>query len=79
VAAVIATTLSPSVFSPVVGLKIFSKVEISIALFSMIQATVSGLLIGILFQHFYGRTDTVVRVATPPGEIALGGALAPGH
>jgi hypothetical protein len=79
VAAVIATTLSPSVFSPIVGLKIFSKVEISIALFSMIQAAVSGLLIGILFQHFYGRTDTAVRVATPPGEIALGGALAPGH
>jgi hypothetical protein len=62
VGAVIATTLSPSVFSPVVGLAIFYRIELSIALFSMVQAAISGFLVGILFQYFYKRTDTAARV-----------------
>jgi hypothetical protein len=63
VGAVIASTLSPSVFSPVVGLEVFYRVEIWIALFSMGQAAISGFLVGILFQYVYKRTDTPIRVA----------------
>jgi hypothetical protein len=62
VGAVIATTLSPTVFSPVVGLAIFYRIELSIALFSLVQAAISGFLVGILFQYFYKRTDTAARV-----------------
>jgi hypothetical protein len=76
VGAVIATTLSPSVLSPIVGVKIFSEIEIWIALFSMIRAATSGFLIGMLFQYFYRRTDTAVRVVVPSGGMALETAAA---
>ena len=79
VGAVIATTLSPSVLSPVVGLKLLSQIEIWIALFSMIQSAISGSLIGILFQHFYRRADTSARVESPSGGMALRGALPVAH
>jgi hypothetical protein len=62
VGAVIATTLSPTVFSPVVGLAIFYRIELSIALFSLVQAAISGFFVGILFQYFYKLTDTAARV-----------------
>jgi hypothetical protein len=62
VGAVIATTLSPTVFSPVVGLAIFYRIELSIALFSLVQAAISGFLVGVLFQYFYKRTGTAARV-----------------
>jgi len=79
VGAVIATTLSPSVLSPIVGLRLLSQIEIWIALFSMIQSAISGFLIGILFQHFYRRTDASVPVTNPSGGIDLRGALPAGH
>lgn len=79
VGAVIATTLSPSVLSPVVGLKLLSQIEIWIALFSMIQSAISGSLIGILFQHFYRRADSSVGAESPSGGMALRGALPVAH
>jgi hypothetical protein len=49
--AVIATTLSPSVFSPT-----FDLLDLQIAAFASLQAAFSGFIISILFQRLYGRT-----------------------
>ena len=66
VCAVIATTLSPSVFSPTI--EIF---DVPIATFASIQAGVSGFIISILFQRLYRRSS---NLAVPSSLAVLGSA-----
>lgn len=59
-AAVIATTLSPSVFSPTFGI-----LDLQIAAFASLQAAFSGFIISILFQRLYGRTRSAEPQPVP--------------
>jgi hypothetical protein len=56
VAAVIATTLSPSVFAPTIGV-----VDLQIAVFASVQAIVSAFVISLLFQNLYRR----IKLSSP--------------
>ena len=72
--AVIATTLSPSVFSPTFGI-----LDLQIAAFASLQAAFSGFIISILFQRLYGRTrlDGSQLAPKPAGHVSANSGSLP--
>jgi hypothetical protein len=62
IVAVIATTLSPSVFSPTVGF-----LDLQIAVFASLQSSASAFIISMLFQQLYRR----IKLASPELSPAL--------
>jgi hypothetical protein len=65
IAAIIATMLSPSVFSPTIGF-----LDLQIAVFALLQAAASGFIISMLFQQLYRR----VKFVSPEPSPSLQGA-----
>jgi hypothetical protein len=46
------------------------RLSIILSLFAMLQAGVSGFVVGVLFQYFYNRSANSIPEASPVGAVA---------